>query len=178
MREEVQRRVYYGGILTWFGVDITNSVAQFESSFGPVPKKTMSEGTEYDSVNEYFESLPQITESSLLEEYQKKEEKHQEELNRPIKLYENFHKVSRRGLYTFYEEQDTNNYKIISLPQREFKVDELTEQIQDYLKDFVFHNIIFGEVEKLDITKYFECVGVVDSKPSSADFLWKFFNIH
>jgi len=149
-----QRKDYIGFDFAWYAVDSVGSVAQFETGYAPIPEKVYLDEQEYKIVDKYFSNLPNFTKTYLSPKYEKL--KHRS-LNQLQSLLED-----RNGLYLFMDDlqenpNGTNKYELFVIPEQELKVFGLPQNIQNYLAQFVFENLIFREVETIKITNYFDC---------------------
>lgn len=149
------RKKFDGLIFNWYGIDSTGAIAEFVAGFAPIPRVVFTDEDKYRKTESYFKKLLETTEEylSLIG------------LRHSKTSYDNLFEIratARKGLYSFCEpdpstEPNSENYQLIALPNEEIKLKNLPEEIQNYLELTKFKNIVFKEIEIINITEHFQC---------------------
>ena len=126
----------------WFAVDSNGHIAFVTSAgFAPIPLIVFRSKRQYFDCANYFENLPEKSESILSEDF-------------PYKV-KSWIDAAKRGLFAFdwnwglscYEAGKP--YRLIAYPTKPLKVSELPNEIQEYLSPIHFKTINFAETKEL-----------------------------
>ena len=155
-----------GNDFTWYGVDSTNNVGQFECDESYIPETFFQDRTSNKRLIDYFGSLPDITTGKV-------PDKLREELKSSSADITLFARNSKKGIFIFDEANDTywyreknnierskykkNPYELQFLPNDYLKVKDLPDEIQELLKPYHFKDLKFADCQFLDVSKYFYC---------------------
>ncbi len=145
-----ERKTYYGINFSWQGVDSTGAIGEFTSGGGPIPKNVFADYSDYLKAEEFFSNLLPITQAFLTVSFIG-------EMKKRNKTFKYFGTKESRGIYCYDEDDYTDDYLLITEPKIELKLSDLPEEIQEYVKQFTFENIVFKEQKKIKITDYFDC---------------------
>ena len=152
-----RRDAWYGLIFRWYGVDAAGNIAIFETGEQPVPKAVFSSESAYRDVDVFFRSLPQITTAEISITAKRLRTASGNPVNPSIWLDE-----ASKGLY-YIDEIDTHNeneylygYYLTAIPDEKLNASDLPEKIKHLLSPYHFP-VVFAGIEKIDVTKYFEC---------------------
>ena len=155
LQMEFTRPNYWGLLLDWYAVDAAGNVAVLISGEGLIPKILFNNEERYTSISDYFQNCPQIYDSTLSNYSKKLLKKH--------KTFDpsEFHKQSRRGLFSYYERSDdgfdTPNYDLYAIPTSWLNVAKLPKEIAEFLVPFRIKIGSFADAQSLNVLDYFEC---------------------
>ena len=153
----------------WFGIDIEGNIAEFSCEQSYVPETFFEDAEKNRLVLNYFDNLPDVTETLIPEnlrpELRKLAEKHNDKgfwVTGADKGLFIFDESDKYDWYDFENDiqhyYDKNPYELLLIPHQPLKVDNLPVEIQKYLKHYHFIDISFTECQFLDVSKHIYCV--------------------
>lgn len=154
---EFRRDAWYGLIFRWYGIDKLGDIAIFETGELPIPKAVFTNEVDYKELEMYFRQLPQITTSQITGKMSKLKTASGKTLGFSDDL-----STSNCGLYfidevdTFLDQEYLYGYYLLAVPNKKLNINVLPEKIQHLLSPYQFP-IVFSDIEKVDVTKYFNC---------------------
>jgi len=144
------RKEFYGLTFSWYMTDAVGSVAMFMSGYGIIPKSVFVDKEKHEEISNFFDNSPLLFNSYLSPDNQKVVEGNSNDIFLEVK-------AAKRGLFVFDNEEYTDNYNLIALPEQRLKLSDLPRKIQEHLKLLSFEEIIFGDTKRISLSEYFEC---------------------
>ena len=144
------RKAFYGLTFNWYMVDTVDSIAMFMSGYGVIPTSIFENEDNYLRINTFFDSLPILSEFYYSPELQVINIDSQNYFFGEVKM-------AQRGIYVYDNEEYTDQYKMIAVPQTKLNFSDLPLNIKSLLKPLKLENINFSETKELNIKEYFIC---------------------
>lgn len=130
--------------------DSVGSVAMFMSGYGVIPKSVFVNKEKHEEITNFFDNSPLLFNSYLPPDKQKVVEGNINDIFPEVQ-------AAKRGLFVFDNEEYTDNYNLIALPEQRLKFSDLPPKIQEHLKLLSFEEVIFEDTKRISLPQYFEC---------------------
>lgn len=144
------REEFYGLDFDWYGVDADGSVAKFTTGHASIPKNIFSSEILYERIQNYFTSLPEITKSHLSPKFLNSKFAAQGDFSYAIK-------DTKKGLYVFDCFDYTEDYYLVSIPERNITVSELPSDIQQALEQCTLRSVKFADIYIIRVMESLDC---------------------